>query len=373
MIIGIPKEIKPNEYRVACSPNIVREIIANGHRVIVEKGAGLASGFTDEDYRENGAKVLDSSKEIFKEAHLIYKVKEIFPEEFEMMREGQIIFTYIHSNAFRAQTDAMIEKKVVGIAYEDITDKDGGFPLLKPMSVLAGKGGFLAALHFMQKTNGGMGLLLSRTEGVRTPEITIIGAGSAGLAAAELAASFGNKVTIINRTIDKMEGAKKSLPKNVEFLYSNRNNLETCLKRSDVLMNCIMWPKSRKDHLVSRDMLKMMKKGSLIVDVSCDEGGAIETCVATTHDDPVYKVDGVTHYCVDNIPSAFSRTATELLGSTTLPYLLEIANKGVDRALIENKYLRKGLSFYNGNLTLEETGLKQAREYTTPELALNIV
>lgn len=372
MIIGIPKEVKPNEYRVACDPNGVKEIINRGHQVLVEKDAGLGSGFIDEDYRSQGATIINSAKEIFQKSELIYKVKELFPEEFEYMREGQIVFTYIHSNAYREQTDAMIEKKIIGIAYEDIDDKDGEFPLLKPMSVIAGKGGFLAALNFMQKIHGGNGILLSRLDGIRTPEITIIGAGNSGIGAAELAASFGNKVTILDIDIDKMEEARKALPANVEFLYSNRNNLEICLKRSDVLMNCILWPKSRKDHLVSKDMLSMMKKGSLIVDVACDEGGAIETCRSTSHDDPIYEVDGITHYCVDNIPSAFSQTATQSLSNATLPYLLEIANKGVEKALKDNKYLRRGLSFYYGKLTLEETGIKQERPYITPEEALGI-
>lgn len=372
MIIGIPKEIKPHEYRVACDPNGVKEIVSRGNKVLVEKNAGLGSGFTDEDYKAQGAQIIDSPREIFERADLIYKVKEIFPEEFEYMREGQIIFTYIHSNAHREQTDAMIEKKVVGIAYEDVDDKDGGFPLLKPMSVIAGKGGFLAALNFMQKIHGGNGLLLTRIDGVRTPEITIIGAGNSGIGAAELAAAFGNKVTILDIDVNKMEEARKSLPSNVEFLISNRNNLEMCLKRTDVLMNCILWPKWRKDHLVSRDMLSMMKKGSLIVDVACDDAGAIETCRSTTHDDPVYEVDGITHYCVDNIPSAFSQTATQTLCNATLPYLLEIANKGVEKALKDNKHLRRGLSFYDGKLTLEETGRKQERPYITPEEALGI-
>lgn len=372
MIIGIPKEIKANEYRVACDPNGVKEIISRGHQVLVEKNAGLGSGFTDEDYKNQGATIIDSVIEIFEEAELIYKVKEIFPEEFEYLREGQIVFTYIHSNAHREQTDAMLEKKIIGIAYEDINDKDGEFPLLKPMSVIAGKGGFLAALNFMQKIHGGNGLLLSRIEGVRTPEITIIGAGNAGLGAAELATAFGNKVTILDIDVNRMEEARKSLPPNVEFLISNRNNLEMCLKRSDVLINCILWPKWRKDHLVSKDMLSMMKKGSLIVDVSCDDGGAIETCRSTTHDDPIYEVDGITHYCVDNIPSAFSQTATQTLCNATLPSLLEIANKGAEKALKDNKYLRRGLSFYYGKLTLEETGIKQDRPYTTPEEALGM-
>lgn len=187
-----------------------------------------------------------------------------------------------------------------------------------------------------------------------------------------MAAALGNKVTILDIDINKMEQARKTLPLNVEFLYSNKNNLEMCLRRSDVIMNCILWPKWRKDHLVSRDMLSMLKKGSLIVDVACDENGAFETCRSTSHDDPIYEVDGITHYCVDNIPSTFSQTSTIALANATLPYLLQIANKGVEKALIENKYLRRGLSFYYGKLTLEETGRKQERLYTTPEEALGI-
>lgn len=370
MIIGIPKEIKENEYRVACDPNGVKEIVNRGHKVLVEKDAGLGSVFTDDDYKEQGAIIVDSSKEIYDKADLIYKVKEIFPEEFEYMREGQIIFTYIHSNADRKQTDAMIEKKIIGIAYEDVNDKNGEFPLLKPMSIIAGKGGFIAALNFMQKIHGGNGILLSRISGIKTPEITIIGAGNSGVAAAELASAFGNKVTILDIDLNKLEVARKVLPSNVELLYSNRNNLEMCLKRTDVLMNCILWPKWRKDHLVYRDMLSMMKPSSLIVDVSCDEGGAIETCRSTSHDDPIYKVDGITHYCVDNIPSAFSQTATISLCNATLPYVLQIADKGAEQALKDNKYLRRGLSFYYGKLTLEETGIKQDRPYITPEEAL---
>lgn len=372
MKIGIPKEIKPNEYRIACDPNGVKEIVNNGHQVIVEKDAGTGSGFTDDDYENQGAKIVDSPEEIYEKADLIYKVKEIFPEEFKYLREDQIVFTYIHSNAYKEQTDALLEKKVVGIAYEDIIDEDGEFPLLKPMSILAGKGGFLSALHFMQKINGGKGILLSRTDGVVTPEITIVGAGNSGLGAAELAAVFGNKVTILDLDGEKLENARKVLPKNVELLYSNKNNLDMCIKRSDVFINCILWPKWRKDHLLSREMLSRMKKGSIIIDVACDEEGAVETTKSTSHDDPVYVVDGIMHYCVDNIPSAFSQTATTTLGNATISYLLEIANKGVEKALIDNKYLRRGLTTYQGKLTLEETGLKQNRPYITPEEALGI-
>ncbi len=372
MIIGIPKEIKSNEYRVACTPSSVKEIVSNDHEVLVEKGAGIGSGFSDEEYEKQGAIIIDTAEELYEKSDLIYKVKEIFPEEFKLLKENQIIFTYIHSNAYREQTDALLEKRIIGIAYEDINDKKGEFPLLKPMSVIAGKGGFIAALNFTQKIHGGKGILLSRIDGVRTPEITIIGAGNSGLGAAELAAAFGNKVSILDIDIDKLEEARKFLPSNIELLYSNKNNLEMCLKRTDVLMNCILWPKWRKDHLVTRNMLGLMKEGALIVDVACDEAGAIETTKSTTHDDPIYIVDGITHYCVDNIPSAFSQTSTTTLCNATLPYLLEIANKGVKQALIDNKYLRRGLTTYDGKLTLEETGRKQKRPYITPEEALGI-
>lgn len=372
MIIGIPKEIKSHEYRVACNPSGVKEIVNNGHEVLVEKGAGVGSGYSDKEYEEQGAVMVDSAKETYEKSDLIYKVKEIFPEEFKYLKENQIVFTYIHSNAYKEQTDALLQKKVVGIAYEDVIDKNGEFPLLKPQSIIAGKGGFLAALNFSQRIHGGNGILLSRIDGVRTPEVTIIGAGNSGVSAAELAAAFGNKVTILDISSEQLEKARKSLPSNVELLYSNRANLEMCLKRTDVLMNCILWPKWRKDHLVSKDMLGLMKKGALIVDIACDEAGAIETTKSTAHDDPVYVVDGVTHYCVDNIPSAFSQTATTTLCNATLPYLLQIANKGAKQALIDNKYLRRGLTTYEGKLTLEETGRKQNRPYITPEEALGM-
>lgn len=372
MIIGVPKEIKKNEYRVACTPSGVKEIVAHGHKVLVEKGAGIGSGFSDKEYEEQGAVIVDTPEKLYGKSDLIYKVKEIFPEEFKYLRENLIVFTYIHSNAHREQTDALLESKAIGIAYEDVIDENGEFPLLKPMSVIAGKGGFIAALNFTQKIHGGKGILLSRIDGVRTPEITIIGAGNSGLGAAELAAAFGNKVTILDISSEQLEKARKSLPPNVELLYSSRANLEMCLKRTDVLINCILWPKWRKDHLVTREMLKLMKEGALIVDVACDDKGAIETTKSTSHDNPVYIVDGVTHYCVDNIPSAFSQTATTTLCNATLPYLLEIANKGVKQALIDNKYLRRGLTTYEGKLTLEETGRKQNRPYITPEEALGI-
>lgn len=372
MIIGVAKEIKSNEYRVACTPSGVNEIVSKGHMALVEKGAGVGSGFSDSEYEEQGAEIVNSTQELYEKSDLIYKVKEIFPGEFKFLREDLIIFTYIHSNAYREQTDALLESKAIGIAYEDVTDDKGEFPLLKPMSTIAGKGGFIAALNFSQTIHGGKGILLSRLDGVRTPEVTIIGAGHSGMGVAELASAFGNKVTLLDIDINQLEKARKALPANVELLYSNRTNLEMCLKRTDVLFNCILWPKWRKDHLVSGVMLENMKRNSLIVDVACDEGGAIETTTATAHDDPVYVVDGITHYCVDNIPSAFAQSATMTLSNVTLPYLLQIANKGVEQALIDNHHLRRGLTSYKGNLTLEETGRKQERQFISPEEALGM-
>ena len=366
MIIGIPKEVKNNEYRVAASPGNVNDLVNHGHRVLVETDAGAGSGFSDEEYRAAGAEI-GSADWVYSEAELIYKVKEILPQEYKYMREGLVVVTYLHSNAHVEMTDVLLEKKIVGIAYEDITDNKGGFPLLQPMSVLAGKGGFLAALHFSQKVHGGKGILLNRTTGIQVPIVTIIGAGHAGMGAAELATAFGCHVRLLDLNLERLEEVRMKLPSNAEMLYSTRSNLLACLKDSDVLINCILWPKTRKDHLVNREDLKIMKPGAMIIDVSCDEAGAIETSRTTTHDNPIYYVDGILHYAVDNIPSAFSQTASISLGNATLPYVMEIANKGYKRALKENPYLRRGLSFYFGKLTLEETALKQNREYTSPD------
>jgi alanine dehydrogenase len=371
MIIGIPKEIKNNEYRVAATPDGVKTLIQRGHQVIVGESAGVGSGFSDEDYKKVGAKV-STVDEVYLNADMIYKVKEILEPEYKYMREDLIVFTYLHSNANLEMTEVFLKSKVIGISYEDIEDRNGQFPLLKPMSELAGKGGFLASLNFIQSVHGGSGLLLSRVHGVKTPTVTVIGAGAAGIGAAELASAFGNKVAILDIDLDRLEEAKYKLPLNTELLYSNRANLEKCLVESDVIINCLLWPKTRKDHLINKEDLKLMKPGSIISDVSCDEGGAIETCRATSHDDPIYKVDGIVHYAVDNIPSAFSQTATTSLSNVTLPFAIKIADNGADQALIDDVGLRKGLSFYRGNLTLKETSVKHNIDYKSPEEVLNL-
>lgn len=366
MIIGVLKEIKPNEYRVAAIPTSVKELTRRGHEVYVEHNAGIGSGFSDEEYKEAGAVIADCDT-VYDKADLIYKVKEIFPEEYKYMKKGKILFTYIHSNAHLDMTQALLNSGIDSIAYEDVDDKNGKFPLLIPMSELAGKGGFLAALHYMQAVHGGKGMLLSNVCGVQTPTVTIIGAGASGMGAAELAAAFGNKVNILDVSIEGLKAAKEKLPPNVSLLFSNRSNLESCLKETDVLINCILWDKTRKDHLINKEDLKLMKPGSMIVDVACDDEGAVESCRSTTHDDPIYVVDGITHYCVDNIPSAFARTASATLSNATLPYVLEVANKGLKQALKDNKYLRRGLTTYEGKLTLLETAVKYSIPFVSPD------
>lgn len=366
MIVGVPKEIKNNEYRVAAVPAGVAELVKNGHKVYVEHNAGSGSGFDDKEYEEAGAVIADCDM-VWNKSEMIYKVKEILPEEYKYLREGLIIFTYIHSNAHLEMTKELLKSKVIGIAYEDVMDANGKFPLLSPMSELAGKGGFLAALHYGQTINGGNGILFNRVSGVNTPVITIIGCGHSGLGAAEIASSLGNNVKMLDVSKEIMDDAKAKLPSNVEFLYSNRVNLLKCIKESDVLINCILWNKTRKDHLVYKDDLKLMKKGAMIIDVACDDNGAIETCRSTSHEEPVYYEEGIMHYCVDNIPSAFARTASIGLSNSTLPYVLYMAGKGCEKALKENKFLLKGLTCYRGKLTLEETAVKHNLELTPQE------
>lgn len=364
MKIGIVKEIKECEYRVAAVPSAVTELTRRGHQVYVEQGAGVGSGYSDADYQAAGAEIFADAADVWNQVDMIYKVKEIFPEEFQYLREDLIVFTYIHSNAHKEQTEALMSSGCTSIAYEDISDDRGQWPLLSPMSELAGKGGFLAALHFAQATNGGAGKLLANVCGAEAPVVSIIGCGHSGLGACELASAFGNRVNMLDVNYEAMLAAKEFMPNNVAFLFSNRENLVKCLKESDVIINCILWPKTRKDHLINREDLRMMKKGAMIIDVACDDEGAVETCRSTSHTDPIYYEEGILHYCVDNIPSAFAQTASTTLCNATLPFAMAIANKGVTQALKDDKHLRRGLTTYAGKLTLLETAEKLSLPYT---------
>lgn len=369
MIIGVPKEIKHNEYRVAAVPSSVSALTRKGHTVYVEYGAGTGSGFPDQEYIDAGA-IMAEKDDVYTKCDLLYKVKEIEFSEYNLLRRGQIVMTYFHSNAHLDMTVNMLKTGIIGIAYEDVDDDNNEFPMLSPMSTLAGMGGFIAALYFSQSVHGGSGRMLSNVTGVPVPRVAIIGCGWSGTGAAQLAASFGNKVTMLDVNIKAMEKAKQKLPGNVEFLFSNRENIITCLKESDVIINCILWDKTRKDHLIYREDLKLMKTGAMIIDVACDDEGAVETCRSTTHDDPIYYEEGIMHYCVDNIPSGFSRTASTTLSAATLPYVVAVAEKGVEKALIDDAHLRRGLTFYYGDLSLKETAAKHNLVYTEPSDAI---
>ena len=366
MKIGVVKELKDNEYRVGCIPTAVAELVARGNEVIIETQAGVGSGFSDEDYQAAGAKVVKTAEEVWTNVDMIYKVKEIFPEEFKYLRDDIIIFTYIHSNAHPEQTDALLNSHCTSIAYEDVDDDNGKFPLLVPMSELAGRGGFLAALHFQQTIFGGPGKLLCNVAGDKAPVITVLGCGVSGTAICEMANAWGCKVNMFDVNYNRMLELKERFP-NVNFIFSNRQNLQSVLPETDVIFNCILWPKDRKDHVLYKDDLKLMHKGAMVVDVACDDNGAVETCQSTTHADPIYYAEGIMHYAVDNIPAAFAQTASTTLCNATLPHAIAMATKGVEKALKDNKHLRRGLTTYDGKLYLLETAKKQNREWNDPD------
>ena len=369
MKVGIVKEIKNNENRVAIIPASVKEFLAHGHEVYIECGAGLGSGFRDEEYAAAGAIMVEKAEDVWNKVDLLYKVKEILPSEYKYVRKDLIIMTYIHSNAHREETQVLLDAGCPSIALEDITSDDPHrrFPLVANMGELAGKGGFLAACYYAQSVHGGPGILLNNVIGSDAPIISIIGCGYTGMGAAELASSFGCTVRMMDLNFETMERAQGLLPDNVSFRYSSRAAIEDCLKDSDVIINCVLWPKTRKDHLIYREDLKTMKPGAMIIDVSCDDGGAVETCHSTTHDDPVYYEEGILHYAVDNIPSAFSKNASVRFSCDSLPFALAVADKGIKQALKDDKHLRDGLTTFDGKLTLRETAEKFGVEWANPE------
>lgn len=369
MKVGIVKEIKNNENRVAIIPASVKEFLAHGHEVYIECGAGLGSGFSDEEYAAAGAIMVEKAEDVWNKVDLLYKVKEILPSEYKYVRKDLIIMTYIHSNAHREETQVLLDAGCPSIALEDITSDDPHrrFPLVANMGELAGKGGFLAACYYAQSVHGGPGILLNNVIGSDAPIISIIGCGYTGMGAAQLASSFGCTVRMMDLNFETMERAQGLLPDNVSFRYSSRAAIEDCLKDSDVIINCVLWPKTRKDHLIYREDLKTMKPGAMIIDVSCDDGGAVETCHSTTHDDPVYYEEGILHYAVDNIPSAFSKNSSVRFSCDSLPFALAVADKGIKQALKDDKHLRDGLTTFDGKLTLRETAEKFGVEWANPE------
>lgn len=353
MIVGLPKEIKEGEFRVAITPANVRRLADNNHRIIVETGAGIAGCFSNDDYKEAGAEIVSNIKEVYENAELIVKVKEILPEEFDLLRENHIIMTYIHSANRLPQTKALLGNKVVAFAYEDVKDENGEFPLLIPMSEVAGATGLLVGVYNLFNTNGGNGKLVCGAPGADNVKIVIFGAGNVGLEAAKLGVALGADVTLMDTDIKRLRDVHTYLLPEAKTLYSNKSNVIKAISTADLTINAVKWFPGLT--IISRDMLKYMKPNSLIVDIDAEPGGAIETSQYSTHENPVFVVDGIRHIGIPNLPSAVSNTSSTVLSNATIPYIIEVANKGWLKAAKENKKLIHGLDFVKGNLTFKPT------------------
>lgn len=350
MRIGVPKEIKNNEYRVALTPGGAKALVKSGHEVFIQKTAGEGSSFSDQEYQDAGATLLDSAKEVFDTAEMIIKVKEPLKEEIQLLKKEHILFTYLHLAASVELTEALVEKGLVGIAYETIQLPNGSLPLLTPMSEIAGRMAVQIGAQYLEKRNGGRGILLGGIPGVPPAEVVIIGGGVTGTQAAKVALGMGANVTILDTNLDRLRYLEDILAGRLQTLASNPETVERSATNADLLIGAVLIPGAKAPTLVTKDVISKMKKGSVVVDISVDQGGCIETIHATTHSDPVYLVDGVIHYGVANIPGAVPRSSTVGLTNATFPYILQVANKGYKKAMEDNKDLEKGLNVENGKI-----------------------
>ena len=351
MLIGLPKEIKSQEHRVGLVPASVRELTAAGHEVLVETGAGEGIQFSDQDYMDAGAKILTDVEEIFAKSEMIVKVKEPQPREYEQLREDQILFTYLHLAADKPQAEGLMESGCVAIAYETVTDKNGSLPLLTPMSEVAGRLATQVGAYYLQKHQGGMGRLIGGVPGVSPAKVTIIGGGVSGFNAAVMAVGLQADVTILDRSHEKLRFLNQHFGNQAIVEYSNADTIENAVKNSDLVIGAVLIPGASAPKLVKKDWLKDMPGGSVLVDIAIDQGGCFETSKATTHQDPVYTIDGVVHYCVANMPGAVPLTSALALNNATLPYILDLANKGWKTALADNPGLMNGLNVCQGKIT----------------------
>lgn len=364
MKIGLPKEIKDNEYRVGLTPAGVQALAHAGHEVYVQKTAGEGSGFTDEQYVKAGGKLLDTADDIWKTGDMIVKVKEPIAPEYPRMRENQLLFTYLHLAPEFELTKQMMERKVTGVAYETITDKAGRLPLLTPMSEVAGRMSVQVGATYLEKMNGGRGILLGGVPGVPAANVVIIGGGIVGTEAAKMAVGLGAKVTIIDRNLDRLRQLDDIFLSKVQTLASSRYAIEEAISHADLVIGAVLVVGAAAPKLVTRDMLHLIPNGAVLVDVAVDQGGCFETTHATTHSNPTYYEEGVLHYCVANMPGAVPRTSTFALTNATLPYALDLANKGFEGAIRDDDGLREGVNTYAGKLTYEAVATSQNLEYT---------
>ena len=351
MIVGIPKEIKVDEYRVALVPVGAEELVKHGHRVLVEKGAGSGSGIADEEYVRAGAELVEGMEAVYKRADMVVKVKEPLPEEYPHLRENQIIFTFFHFAASKTLTEALISSRAVALAYETIRDEKGGHPLLTPMSEVAGRMSIQEGAKYLEKPMEGRGILLGGVPGVTPAEVVVIGGGVVGTNAAKVAAGLGARVTIMDIHLDRLRYLDDIMPENVITLMSNIQNIREKVREADLLIGAVLIEGAKTPVLITRKMISTMKPGAVVVDVSIDQGGCVETSRPTTHSNPIYKVDEVIHYCVTNMPGAVGRTSTYALTNASLPYVLEVADKGYEGAARENPAIRNGLNIVRGKVT----------------------
>ena len=367
MLIGVPKEIKNHEYRIGLTPGGVRELVVNGHEVIVENNGGAAIGFSNEEYMAAGAKIIDTAEDIFATADMIIKVKEPQPNECKMLRAGQILFTYLHLAPDPKQTQLLVESGATCIAYETVTDNQAGLPLLAPMSEVAGRMSIQAGAHHLEKAQGGLGSLLGGVPGVAPAKVLIIGGGVVGTQAARMAIGMGADVTILDRSLPRLRQLDVEFLGKLRCIYSTAESIEQYALEADLVIGAVLIPGAAAPKLLTRAIISKMKKGAVIVDVAIDQGGCFETSKATTHEQPTYIVDGVVHYCVANMPGGVARTSTMALTNATLPFALALANKGVKRALLDDAHLLSGLNVHKGKVTYKAVADVLSYEYGNPK------
>ncbi len=370
MRIGVPKEIKDHEYRVGLVPASVAELVLHGHDVVIERGAGLGAGLTDREYEEAGATIADSAAEIFERAEMIVKVKEPLPEERKRLRPDQVLFTYLHLAPDLAQTKDLMESGATCIAYETVTSPGGALPLLTPMSEVAGRLAPQVGAHCLEKAQGGRGVLLGGVPGVPGAEVVILGGGVSGTHAATIALGMGADVTVIDRSADVLRRLAAQFGPSIRTIFSTRDAIAHAAKRADLLIGAVLVPGAAAPKLVTREMVRAMKPGAVIVDIAIDQGGCSGTSRPTTHSEPTYIVDGVVHYCVTNMPGAVARTSTFALNNVTLPFILALADKGWRQALKDDRHLRDGLNVHAGKIFCKPVADAHRLPFTPADAAL---
>jgi alanine dehydrogenase len=371
MRIGVPKEIKTHEYRVGLIPGSVRELVHHGHEIVVETAAGLGIGFEDDDYRAVGASVAGSAAEVFAAADMIVKVKEPQPEELALLRDGQILFTYLHLAADRALTEGLMATGCIGIAYETVTNKFGQLPLLAPMSEVAGRMAIQVGAHNLEKEQGGAGVLLGGVPGVAAAKVLIIGGGVSGINAARMAMGMEAKVTVLDRSLDRLAELDMRFGGQLNTLYSTVDAIESHVMDADLVVGAVLVPGAAAPKLVSEEMVRAMRPGSVLVDIAIDQGGCFATSRPTSHDAPTYKVHEVVHYCVTNMPGAVARTSTFALNNATLPFTLAIAGQGYKNALCGDPHLLHGLNIHRGAVTYEAVARDLELPFTAADTAID--